>query len=211
MSEPTVDTREQALRQFALMISKTINAEADVLERRAVDIPDLSSATFETSTISETQVRPRAYRHVENIESSTLPKQMRSIVDQLRILEALLVWGHAPGYNEDNVGREFLDNYCHALLTSAVGPLKCAAPLGSFVLFGPNTFYKEHHHEPNEVYLALTGGGRWKVGDHPWTQLNPGQTIFIPSNALHSIHAGDEPLLTFSFWLEPGDIHAINI
>ena len=37
------------------------------------------------------------------------------------------------------------------------------------------------------------------------------QTIFIPSSAVHAIRAGTEPLLTFSFWLEPGDMLEINI
>ena len=63
---------------------------------------------------------------------------------------------------------------------------------------------------PNEVYLTLTGGGQWRVGDYDWLTLQPGETIFIPSNTVHAIRAG-EPLLTFSFWLEEGAMEAIAI
>lgn len=202
---------EQALRRLASNLSTAIRSEPAVLEGKIVDVPKLNGATYDPSTQSGTTPLPRAYRYVEDVVSLKRRNSQSEIIEQFQLVEELLIWGHTPGYREDNVGLAFLDNYCHALLTGPDGPLRCASPLGAFVLFGPGTLYREHSHSPNEVYLALTGGGQWRVGRQPWRQLGAGQTIFIPSNAVHAISAGAGPLLTFSFWLEPGDMDAITI
>jgi len=203
--------REQSVRQLAVNISSKIQQSPDVLENKSVIVPDLSKAQFEPTSHNEMESLPSAYRFVENILSSNDQNSVQEILDQFQRVEKLLIWGHAPGYSKDNVGQDFLDNYCHALLTGPDGPLKCASPLGAFVLFGPNTLYRDHSHTPNEVYLALTGGGEWRVGHHSWKQLDAGQTIYIPSNAVHAIRTTTKPLLTFSFWLEAGDMNEIVI
>ena len=202
---------ERALRRLASNITDTIRAQPDVLHGRTVDVPSLSGARFDPAGLEGPELPLPARRHIDGIEVSSFSSSVSELIRGLRQLESSLIWGHAPGYTEANVGREFLDNYCHALLSGPDGPLRCRSPLGAFVLFGPNTLYREHSHSPNEVYLTLTGGGQWRVGDYDWLTLQPGETIFIPSNTVHAIRAGDEPLLTFSFWLEEGSMDAIAI
>jgi len=203
--------QEEIVRSLALNISTKIQQSPDVLENNSVIVPNFSKAEFDPATYDGVESLPSAYRFVEDLLSSSNQNSLREILQQFKCVEKLLVWGHAPGYSKDNVGQEFLDNYCHALLTGPDGPLKCASPLGAFVLFGPNTLYRDHSHAPNEVYLALTGGGEWRVGHHSWKQLDAGQTIYIPSNAVHAIRTSTKPLLTFSFWLEAGDMDEIVI
>jgi len=203
--------KEQSLLNLAKNISTIIRSSPDVLESRFVEVPGLDSVEFSPADQQFRADTLNAYRFLQRFESLDKQSSLRTIIEQFRSVEDLLIWGHAPGYTTDNVGQKFLDNYCHALLTGPDGPLKCAAPLGAFVLFGPDTLYKDHSHAPNEVYLAITGGGEWRVGDHSWKQLDAGQTIFIPSNAVHAIRTSSEPLLTFSFWLESGDMDAIDI
>jgi len=202
---------ERILRSLALNISTTIQQSPDVLQNRVVDVPNLDGAEFAPPVDNGLQSPPNAFRLVEGILALHHPDSLQEIFELFRIVERSLIWGHAPGYNKDNVGQEFLDSYCHALLTGPDGPLKCVSPLGAFVLFGPDTLYKDHSHAPNEVYLALTEGGEWRVGDSAWRQLGAGQTIFIPSNAVHAIRTTTKPLLTFSFWLEAGDMEEIAI
>lgn len=203
---------ETGLRNLVSAVSMAIETRFEVLSGVRLKAPNLEGAAFTPIDQSEaTAPKPIAHRFVADIDTADLPQSSRDIVAQIRELEEHLIWGHAPGYTEEKVGREFLDNYCHALLTGPDGPLRCASPLGAFVLFGPGTLYQDHHHAPNEIYLAVTGGGQWKVGQHGWTPLNAGEVIFIPSNAVHAIQAGEEPLLTFSFWLEAGDMHDITV
>jgi len=203
--------QEQTVRRLASNISSKTQQTPDVLENKAVIVPNFSNAKFDPATRDGVESFPSAYRFVENLLISNDQDSLQEILQQFKCVEKLLVWGHAPGYSKDNVGQEFLDNYCHALLTGPDGPLRCKSPLGAFVLFGPNTLYRDHSHAPNEVYLALTGGGEWRVGNHSWKQLDAGQTIYIPSNAVHAIRTSAKPLLTFSFWLEPGDMDEISI
>jgi mannose-6-phosphate isomerase-like protein (cupin superfamily) len=202
---------EAALRRLAFSIIDAIQSKADILQNQLIEVPELDDAAFEQPCLDEAGPLPRAYRFVEDIVSSDQGPLCRKLLEQFHAVEEQLIWGQAPGYDIDNVGQEFLNNYCHALLTGPDGPLKCTSPLGAFVLFGPNTLYKDHSHAPNEVYLAITGGGQWRVGSHGWRQLEAGETIFIPSETVHAIRTNTEPLLTFSFWLEPGDMNAIAI
>ena len=202
---------ETALRELASSISAKIASKPDALGRYPPPVPDFDSAEFAPSLPKEATPRPCAYQFFEQLTESSQRGTMNRIIAKAKACEDLLAWGHAPGYTCENVGQAFLDNYCHALLTGPDGPLRCAAPLGAFVLFGPNTFYRDHHHAPNEIYLALTDGGQWRIGEHDWEQLEAGQTIFIPSNTVHAIRSGSEPLLTFSFWLEAGDMAEIEI
>jgi len=184
---------ERILRSLALNISTTIQQSPDVLQNRVVDVPNLDGAEFAPPVDNGLQSPPNAFRLVEGILALHHPDSLREIFELFRIVE------------------RSLDSYCHALLTGPDGPLKCVSPLGAFVLFGPDTLYKDHSHAPNEVYLALTEGGEWRVGDSAWRQLGAGQTIFIPSNAVHAIRTTTKPLLTFSFWLEAGDMEEIAI
>lgn len=202
---------EKNLRHLASSIRAAVHSSPDVLDGHIVDVPTFGDAEYAPSVGVGVESRPKAHRYVEQFGSSELNPRMNDLIEQFRNTADDLIWGHAPGYTKDNVGQEFLDNYCHALLSGPDGPLKCEVPLGAFVLFGPDTFYKDHSHSPNEVYLALTGGGEWRVGEHAWQKLDPGQTIFIPSNAVHAIRTGSDPLLTFSFWLESADMESIEI
>ena len=202
---------EKKLQRLASGIKAAIQSRPDVLGGHLVNVPDLTTAEFELCVDGGPETRPKAYQYVEQFGSSVRNHEIKDLINQFQDVEDYLVWGHAPGYTKDNVGQAFLDNYCHALLSGPDGPLRCERPLGSFVLFGPDTFYKDHSHTPNEVYLALTSGGDWRVGRHPWRKLDAGQSIFIPSNAVHAIRTGAEPLLTFSFWLESADMESIVI
>lgn len=206
-----VKEQESILRDLLQSIATAIAASSDVLEHKTVDVQGLSNTRYTPQDKTDLSSRPEAHQLLKTFASSAQKKSMKNIIDQLCAADDLVIWGHAPGYTKENVGQMFLDNYCHALVSGPDGPLQCPSPLGAFVLFGPETLYKDHSHAPNEVYLALTGGGEWRVGNSGWRQLQSGNTIFIPSHTVHAIRTGSEPLLTFSFWLEPGEMEAINI
>ena len=201
----------EALRQLASSIVDAIESRPDVLGSKLVEVPDLTGTVFDPPPRTGKHERPATYRFVDDFAAMDHERSMKELVESFRMVEDILIWGHAPGYSNENVGQSFLDNYCHALLTGPDGPLRCDSPLGAFVLFGPDTCYQDHSHEPNEVYLALTDGGEWRVGREDWLQLSAGDTIFIPSNAVHAIRTNHDPLLTFSFWLEPGGMEEIRI
>lgn len=69
-------------------------------------------------------------------------------------------------------------------------------------LLAPNTVYPDHHHPPEEVYVALSAG-EWRQEDGPWTEPGPGGLIYNPPDILHAMRSGAAPLL--AIWTLPMD------
>ena len=57
-----------------------------------------------------------------------------------------------------------------------------------------------HHHEPPETYYIVSGRGNMVI-DGLKSDIGPGSTVYIPSNAKHAVWCiGNEPLVfVFSF------------
>lgn len=56
--------------------------------------------------------------------------------------------------------------------------------------------YPLHQHSPQELYLILSGVGRWRYGGaESYQTRQPGDIIYNRPNDLHGIQAGREPLL----------------
>lgn len=67
-------------------------------------------------------------------------------------------------------------------------------------LLAPDTFYPDHQHPPEEVYIALSPG-RWRQNDGPWHEPGIGGLVYNPPNIIHAMHANTEPLL--ALWILP--------
>lgn len=66
-------------------------------------------------------------------------------------------------------------------------------------LIAPHTLYPAHHHPAVELYYTVAGNARWST-DTSVTQNPPGRFILHPSNIIHSMETGDEPLLAVYAW-----------
>ena len=62
----------------------------------------------------------------------------------------------------------------------------------------PGTLLPLHHHEPEETYYVISGSGYVTVGDHE-ASLSAGASVFIPSNAKHSLRCTGTENLIFLF------------
>ena len=62
----------------------------------------------------------------------------------------------------------------------------------------PGTLLPLHHHAPAETYYIISGHGYVTVDDHE-ASLNPGSSVFIPSNAKHSLRCTGTENLVFLF------------
>ena len=52
-----------------------------------------------------------------------------------------------------------------------------------------------HHHEPEETYYVVSGQGHMEIDGHD-ADIGPGSTVYIPSNAKHTVRCtGAEPLV----------------
>ena len=62
----------------------------------------------------------------------------------------------------------------------------------------PGALLQLHHHEPEETYYVISGSGHVTVDDHE-ASLSPGSSVFIPSNAKHSLRCTGTEKLVFLF------------
>lgn len=68
-----------------------------------------------------------------------------------------------------------------------------------FTLIAPNSLYPVHRHPAIELYYVLSGTAEWTL-EGKATKQPPGTFILHPSNAIHSMQTGDEPLLAMYTW-----------
>ncbi len=61
-------------------------------------------------------------------------------------------------------------------------------------LMAPDLQYPDHHHPPEEIYLALRKG-EWRQEEGPWHEPGLGGLVFNPSNIVHAMWSTDTPLL----------------
>ncbi len=122
-----------------------------------------------------------------------------------------LRWSQNAAYDEATVGRELLDGYAYAVLSAPDGPLPCESPLCGYLMMAPDLTYRDHWHAPREIYLVLTPGSQWCLDSGDWFDVAPGDLIVHEPWQKHAMRTGDEPLLAFAAWLEPGNRAAITI
>ncbi len=94
---------------------------------------------------------------------------------------------NAPQYERDNI-RSFL-----LVAESTVGAKHITT---SLVEMEPGGIQKPHHHETEQCYMILEGNGVIEV-DGEKAAVAAGDTIFIPSNSLHSLYNGSQKTLKY--------------
>lgn len=130
--------------------------------------------------------------------------ELYPVADSFEGLVHTLHWSQNPSYDEVNSDPSFLAGYAYAALSGPEGPIYCAVPRGGFMLMGPNVTYPDHRHAPEEIYLVMTPGAQWRLDQGDWFDVSPGDLIFHSTWQMHALRTRDQPLLTFSSWLEPG-------
>lgn len=83
---------------------------------------------------------------------------------------------------------------------AALAPLNEVRDLGAVIVgllaLAPGATYPEHSHPPQEIYLPITRGGRWRFGGaETYRALEPDELVYNHPNDRHGIVADDEPLL----------------
>lgn len=64
------------------------------------------------------------------------------------------------------------------------------------MLLRPHGTYPLHSHPPQELYLPIGGAGQWRFGGSAeFRSLAPDELVYNHPNDVHSVVAGEEPLL----------------
>ena len=106
-------------------------------------------------------------------------------------------WGQT--YTSADFGKEFIDNYGWLEVFGTRGHFDNDTVAGGFLILGPGIDYPDHHHVAEEIYIPLTGGTDWRMGDGAFGRA-AGEVIHHASNVNHAMRTGEEPLLALYLW-----------
>ena len=107
-------------------------------------------------------------------------------------------WGQT--YTSADFGKKFIDNYGWLEVFGTRGHFDNRTVAGGFLILGPGIEYPDHHHVAEEIYIPLTGGADWRMGDGPFRRRDAGEIIHHASNVNHAMQTGEEPLLALYLW-----------
>ncbi len=109
-----------------------------------------------------------------------------------------LRWGQT--YSEADFGKAFVDNYGWLEVMGMRGHFANAEVAAGLLILGPDIVYPDHHHVAEEIYIPLTGGTEWRMGEGDFRVREAGEIIHHASNVNHAMRTGREPLLAVYIW-----------
>lgn len=109
-----------------------------------------------------------------------------------------LCWGQT--YSADDFGAEFLTGYGWLEIFGTRGPFVNDEVAAGLLILGPDIVYPDHHHVAEEIYIPLTGGTEWRMGEGGFRPRKAGEVIHHASNVNHAMRTGREPLLALYIW-----------
>ena len=111
---------------------------------------------------------------------------------------AAMHWGQT--YTSADFGQDFMENYGWVELFGTRGHFVNDTVAAGFLVLGPDIVYPDHHHVAEEIYVPLTGGTGWRLGDGMFVDRAGGEVIHHASNVNHAMRTGPEPLLALYLW-----------
>jgi hypothetical protein len=109
-----------------------------------------------------------------------------------------LHWGQT--YTEADFGKSFIDNYGWLEVLGTRGHFANAEVAAGLLILGPDIVYPDHHHVAEEIYIPLTGGTEWRMGEGGFRRRDAGEVVHHASNVNHAMRTGEEPLLALYIW-----------
>lgn len=129
------------------------------------------------------------------------PAAVGALASAFATIEPRLCWRIRPG--ADAQGEHFLSSHANATIVGPEGlEIRSDVWIGVSLL-APHTRYPDHHHPPEEIYVALSDG-QWRQGDGPWHTPGVGGLVHNTPNVVHAMRSAGSPLLALWFlWTEP--------
>ncbi|MDR7127222.1 dimethylsulfonioproprionate lyase family protein [Pseudotabrizicola sp. 4114] len=120
-----------------------------------------------------------------------------AVADAIAALAPQLHWRQSKS-TDDTASAGFLEGHVNTLVLGAAGlEIQHRFAIG-LSLVAPQVAYPMHSHPPEELYLLLSPGDFRHDGDG-WLALGTGETFYNTPGILHSMRAGQMPLV--AIWL----------
>jgi hypothetical protein len=136
-------------------------------------------------------------RHLDRA-AELAPPDAKPLVQLLAERRNDLRWGQT--YSEADFGKEFIDKYGWLEVFGTRGHFVNDAVAAGVLILGPDIVYPDHHHIAEEIYIPLTGGTEWRMGESGFCMRTAGEVVHHASNVNHAMRTGQDPLLALYIW-----------
>ncbi|PBC03917.1 dimethylsulfonioproprionate lyase family protein [Mesorhizobium sp. WSM3860] len=109
-----------------------------------------------------------------------------------------LCWGQT--YTAADFSQAFIDNYGWLEVFGTRGHFVNDEVAAGLLVLGPDIVYPDHHHIAEEIYIPVTGGTEWRMGEGGFRVRAAGEIIHHASNVNHAMRTGKEPLMALYLW-----------
>ncbi|RAZ89222.1 transcriptional regulator [Mesorhizobium hawassense] len=145
-------------------------------------------------------LEPRALgclRYLDRI-AELAPADAKPLTRFVADRRAALRWGQT--YTAADFGQTFIDNYGWLEVFGTRGHFVNEEVAAGLLILGPEIVYPDHHHIAEEIYIPLTGGTEWRMGEGGFHSRDAGEVIHHASNVNHAMRTGKEPLMALYLW-----------
>lgn len=136
-------------------------------------------------------------RHLDRT-ADLAPMAAKPLLQWLAEHRNALHWGQT--YTETDFGKAFIDNYGWLEVFGTRGHFANDEVAAGLLILGQEIVYPDHHHVAEEIYIPLTGGTEWRMGEGGFRVREAGEVIHHASNVNHAMRTGNEPLLALYIW-----------
>lgn len=136
-------------------------------------------------------------RHLDRA-AELAPLDARPLVRLLAEQRNELHWGQT--YTEADFRRAFIDNYGWLEMFGTRGHFVNEEVAAGLLILGPGIVYPDHHHVAEEIYIPLTGGTEWRMGEGGFRRREAGEVVHHASTVNHAMRTDNEPLLALYIW-----------
>ena len=139
----------------------------------------------------------------------TASPETRGLIELFDQHKSLLYWEQTYSKKDAFISEAMLADYGYAELIGTRGPFVSDRIRCGVGIYGANITYPMHWHLAEEIYIPLSGGARYTIGDKPETRHGPGEVVFVKSNTPHEFSTDDEALVVFYLW-QAGDLRQVS-
>ena len=184
-----------AVQEFIDCLLNAISTELDKPGNHRINAqPLLDGLRSEAQPVSV--VHSDGQTAVDNLTDAvrtakTGPPAVRALTDTFMEIAPFIPWYQRPEPDFP----DFMRGHANAFIVGPRGVEKRAKTIVGATLMAPGLQYPDHHHPPEELYIALSDG-EWRQDEAAWHSPGLGGLVHNPGNVTHSMRSKSEPLLT---------------
>ncbi len=123
----------------------------------------------------ERPLTPNALSALRHLDRLAAMPAARPLVELLAGNRGGFRWGQT--YTAKDFGQGFIDNYGWLEVFGTRGHFVHDEIAAGVLLLGPHGVYPDHHHVAEEIYIPLTGGTEWRMGNEPFRPRAAGEVV----------------------------------